>query len=278
MRPSDNYENTDEVLFASNEPDIEMGNLHHHNHQHPQRQQEEDGIKGRRVRKALKGVENGGFQQEAGSLNKQSESELYFGDVSSCCGPESSFYDLAVDKETQSSKKNERKNEIKNVQVCFFQRFWKHLICFFSRGRSSGRSDRVSLEQSVQQTASIDKASSPTAASRLGPQSRYVGWSDGRKLFASEQHLRGRRTVLEKFVNSRSLLSSGRPVRSDRATNALHVLQSEKHWGAAARAWHSFSLAGLAGLSEWKFERAANGHGRDRRIGRFLDRSFEPGK
>ena len=47
----------------------------------------------------MKGVENGAFQQETNPGPKQSESELYFGDVSSCCGPESSFYDLAVEKE-----------------------------------------------------------------------------------------------------------------------------------------------------------------------------------
>ncbi|XP_066594793.1 uncharacterized protein [Prorops nasuta] len=81
-RPSDNYENAEEI---SNSTDPEGGN---------------DGtIKSRRARKPLKGVENGAFQQEANSASKQSESELYFGDVSSCCGPESSFYDLAVDKE-----------------------------------------------------------------------------------------------------------------------------------------------------------------------------------
>lgn len=56
-------------------------------------------MKGRRARKPLKGVENGAFQQEPNPAAKQSESELYFGDVSSCCGPESSFYDLAVEKE-----------------------------------------------------------------------------------------------------------------------------------------------------------------------------------
>ncbi|KAK2580397.1 hypothetical protein KPH14_006149 [Odynerus spinipes] len=81
-RPSDNYENAEEI---SNSTDPEGGN---------------DGtMKGRRARKPLKGVENGAFQQEANPGAKQSESELYFGDVSSCCGPESSFYDLAVDKE-----------------------------------------------------------------------------------------------------------------------------------------------------------------------------------
>ncbi|XP_012230949.1 uncharacterized protein [Linepithema humile] len=81
-RPSDNYENAEEI---SNSTDPEGGN--------------EGTIKSRRVRKPLKGVENGGFQQEANPGPKQSESELYFGDVSSCCGPESSFYDLAVEKE-----------------------------------------------------------------------------------------------------------------------------------------------------------------------------------
>lgn len=81
-RPSDNYENAEEI---SNSTDPEVGN--------------EGTIKSRRVRKPLKGVENGAFQQEANPGPKQSESELYFGDVSSCCGPESSFYDLAVEKE-----------------------------------------------------------------------------------------------------------------------------------------------------------------------------------
>ncbi|XP_012349497.1 uncharacterized protein LOC100863156 [Apis florea] len=83
-RPSDNYENAEEI---SNSTDPEGGN-------------EGGTMKGtRRARKPLKGVENGAFQQEANAGPKQSESELYFGDVSSCCGPESSFYDLAVEKE-----------------------------------------------------------------------------------------------------------------------------------------------------------------------------------
>ncbi|XP_015591416.1 uncharacterized protein LOC107265957 [Cephus cinctus] len=81
-RSSDNYENAEEI---SNSTDPEGGN--------------EGTMKGRRIRKPLKGVENGAFQQEPNPAPKQSESELYFGDVSSCCGPESSFYDLAVDKE-----------------------------------------------------------------------------------------------------------------------------------------------------------------------------------
>ncbi|KAK9302150.1 hypothetical protein QLX08_005753 [Tetragonisca angustula] len=81
-RPSDNYENAEEI---SNSTDPEGGN--------------EGTMKGRRTRKPLKGVENNAFQQEANAGPKQSESELYFGDVSSCCGPESSFYDLAVEKE-----------------------------------------------------------------------------------------------------------------------------------------------------------------------------------
>ncbi|XP_023290768.1 uncharacterized protein LOC105696222 [Orussus abietinus] len=81
-RPTDNYENAEEI---SNSTDPEGGN--------------EGTMKSRRARKPLKGVENGAFQQEANPASKQSESELYFGDVSSCCGPESSFYDLAVDKE-----------------------------------------------------------------------------------------------------------------------------------------------------------------------------------
>ncbi|XP_015428587.1 PREDICTED: uncharacterized protein LOC107185429 [Dufourea novaeangliae] len=81
-RPSDNYENAEEI---SNSTDPEGGN--------------EGTMKSRRIRKPLKGVENGAFQQEPNTGPKQSESELYFGDVSSCCGPESSFYDLAVEKE-----------------------------------------------------------------------------------------------------------------------------------------------------------------------------------
>lgn len=86
-RPSDNYENTEEI---SNSTDPEGGN--------------EGTVKSRRLRKPLKGVENGAFQQEPNPAPKQSESELYFGDVSSCCGPESSFYDLAVDKDGQFYK------------------------------------------------------------------------------------------------------------------------------------------------------------------------------
>ncbi|XP_046610446.1 uncharacterized protein LOC124300406 [Neodiprion virginianus] len=81
-RSSGNYENAEEI---SNSTDPEGGN--------------EGTMKGRRARKPLKGVENSAFQQEPAAVPKQSESELYFGDVSSCCGPESSFYDLAVDKE-----------------------------------------------------------------------------------------------------------------------------------------------------------------------------------
>lgn len=81
-RSSGNYENAEEI---SNSTDPEGGN--------------EGTMKGRRARKPLKGVENGAFQQDPAAVPKQSESELYFGDVSSCCGPESSFYDLAVDKE-----------------------------------------------------------------------------------------------------------------------------------------------------------------------------------
>lgn len=53
-------------------------------------------------KKLLKGVENAGFQEQElnNATNKhQSESELYFGDVSSCCGPESSLYDVATEKE-----------------------------------------------------------------------------------------------------------------------------------------------------------------------------------
>ncbi|XP_043287628.1 uncharacterized protein [Venturia canescens] len=124
MRPSDNYENTEEVMFAGTEPDIEMGNLHLHNHHLAQRAQKEEGTKGRHVRKALKGVENGGFQQEPGnnSLNKQSESELYFGDVSSCCGPESSFYDLAVEKDQQSSAVDSTDNLIEYPASSRFSR------------------------------------------------------------------------------------------------------------------------------------------------------------
>lgn len=80
-RPSDNYENAEDL---ANSTDPEGGN---------------DGtVKSRRIRKPLKGVENCAFQQES-NVPKQSESELYFGDVSSCCGPESSFYDVALDNE-----------------------------------------------------------------------------------------------------------------------------------------------------------------------------------
>lgn len=82
-RPSDNYENAEEI---SNSTDPENAN-------------DAGTMKNRKTRKVLKGVENGAFQQEPNASSKQSESELYFGDVSSCCGPESSFYDLAVEKE-----------------------------------------------------------------------------------------------------------------------------------------------------------------------------------
>lgn len=81
-RPSDNYENAEEISNSTDPEGVNEGTM-----------------KSRRIRKPLKGVENGAFQQEANPGPKQSESELYFGDVSSCCGPESSFYDLAVEKE-----------------------------------------------------------------------------------------------------------------------------------------------------------------------------------
>ncbi|XP_076649930.1 uncharacterized protein LOC143357372 [Halictus rubicundus] len=81
-RPSDNYENAEEISNSTDPEGVSEGTM-----------------KSRRIRKPLKGVENGAFQQEANPGPKQSESELYFGDVSSCCGPESSFYDLAVEKE-----------------------------------------------------------------------------------------------------------------------------------------------------------------------------------
>ncbi|XP_076285176.1 uncharacterized protein LOC143211408 [Lasioglossum baleicum] len=81
-RPSDNYENAEEISNSTDPEGVNEGTM-----------------KSRRIRKPLKGVENGAFQQEPNPGSKQSESELYFGDVSSCCGPESSFYDLAVEKE-----------------------------------------------------------------------------------------------------------------------------------------------------------------------------------
>ncbi|XP_058795490.1 uncharacterized protein LOC131666673 isoform X2 [Phymastichus coffea] len=90
-RPSDNYENAEQV---SNDTDTETsGNnvltsgrvTRNSNSKH---------------KKLLKGVDNAGFQpQETTSVPKQSESELYFGDVSSCCGPESSLYDVATEKD-----------------------------------------------------------------------------------------------------------------------------------------------------------------------------------
>ncbi|CAD6222504.1 GSCOCG00000997001-RA-CDS [Cotesia congregata] len=86
--PSDNYENTEKL---SNTTEPECSGAH-----------EGAAIKTRRSRRNLKGVENDGFQKEPNnqmSNSKQSESELYFGDVSSCCGPESSLYEMTVDKE-----------------------------------------------------------------------------------------------------------------------------------------------------------------------------------
>lgn len=62
-------------------------------------------------KKTLKGVENAAFNpQEPSQKPSQSESELYFGDVSSCCGPESSLYDVATDKEG-NKKCSESKTE-----------------------------------------------------------------------------------------------------------------------------------------------------------------------
>ncbi|XP_034938810.1 uncharacterized protein [Chelonus insularis] len=87
--PSDNYENTEEI---STNTDAECSGVH-----------EGAAMKRKRSRRNLKGVENDGFQKESNNqmtANKQSESELYFGDVSSCCGPESSLYELAVEKES----------------------------------------------------------------------------------------------------------------------------------------------------------------------------------
>ncbi|XP_014208081.1 uncharacterized protein LOC106639137 [Copidosoma floridanum] len=88
---SNNYENAEPLSMVSNDTDTETtaearvaraNNANKH-------------------KKLLKGVENAGFQeQESNATSKQqSESELYFGDVSSCCGPESSLYDVATDKE-----------------------------------------------------------------------------------------------------------------------------------------------------------------------------------
>ncbi|XP_011308086.1 uncharacterized protein [Fopius arisanus] len=88
--PTDNYENTEEL----SPPELECTGVH-----------ESTTMKARRSRRALKGVENDAFQQEQNhqlSSTKQSESELYFGDVSSCCGPESSLYEMAVEKELNS--------------------------------------------------------------------------------------------------------------------------------------------------------------------------------
>lgn len=86
-RPSDNYENAEQV---SNDTDTETGV-----------NSEVRATRSSKHKKLLKGVENAGFQphESNNSIPKQSESELYFGDVSSCCGPESSLYDVATEKE-----------------------------------------------------------------------------------------------------------------------------------------------------------------------------------
>ncbi|XP_031786255.1 uncharacterized protein LOC100679337 isoform X1 [Nasonia vitripennis] len=89
-RPSGNYENAEQV---SNDTDTETGGNN----------SEGRASRSNKHKKLLKGVENAGFQtQESNIQPKQSESELYFGDVSSCCGPESSLYDVATEKEVKT--------------------------------------------------------------------------------------------------------------------------------------------------------------------------------
>lgn len=91
-RPSGNYENAEQV---SNDTDTETGGNN----------SEGRTSRSNKHKKLLKGVENAGFQtQESNIQPKQSESELYFGDVSSCCGPESSLYDVATEKEGKDRK------------------------------------------------------------------------------------------------------------------------------------------------------------------------------
>jgi hypothetical protein len=99
-RLNGNYENTEQV---SNDTDTENGG-----------HDEGRVVRNNKRKKLLKGVENAAFQQhEANAVPKQSESELYFGDVSSCCGPESSLYDVASEKEgnkIQEALKNKKIN------------------------------------------------------------------------------------------------------------------------------------------------------------------------
>ncbi|KAH0554156.1 hypothetical protein KQX54_008009 [Cotesia glomerata] len=103
--PSDNYENTEKL---SNTTEQECSGAH-----------EGAAIKTRRSRRNLKGVENDGFQKELNnqmSNSKQSESELYFGDVSSCCGPESSLYEMTVDKELTDEIQQQQQQEQQQQQ------------------------------------------------------------------------------------------------------------------------------------------------------------------
>ncbi|XP_015127292.1 uncharacterized protein LOC107048579 [Diachasma alloeum] len=110
--PSDNYENTEELA----NPELECTAVH------------ESTMKTRRSRRALKGVENDAFQQEQNhqlSTTKQSESELYFGDVSSCCGPESSLYEMAVEKELTSRMEHQEELQQKDYMA---SRMSKHRL------------------------------------------------------------------------------------------------------------------------------------------------------
>lgn len=125
---ADNYENTEEI---SNNTDAECssaGNVAH----------EGTTIKNsRRSRRALRGVENDAFQKETShqiaAANKQSESELYFGDVSSCCGPESSLYELSVNKELASASDDAQQQQQQQQQDYVSSRMCKQRLSKRSR-------------------------------------------------------------------------------------------------------------------------------------------------
>lgn len=98
-RPSANYENAEQI---SNETESD-----------PSESNDVRASRNNKHKKMLKGVENAAFNPNEPNQKPQSESELYFGDVSSCCGPESSLYDVATDKEgknaTRFTKTSKRK-------------------------------------------------------------------------------------------------------------------------------------------------------------------------
>ncbi|KAJ8684480.1 hypothetical protein QAD02_020272 [Eretmocerus hayati] len=88
-RLNGNYENTERVSIDT---DTE-----------PSENTENRTSRGSKHRKLLKGVENAAFQpHEPSTVVKQPDSDIYFGDVSSCCGPESSLYEVAMDNEGKS--------------------------------------------------------------------------------------------------------------------------------------------------------------------------------